>query len=65
MMQTFKSVTNTFRDLPFMKRKHAVALKEMIAGLDAGADAFLEVGFAHGKSSAYIAAILEDRGAVI
>jgi predicted O-methyltransferase YrrM len=59
-MSAFQSVTDTFGALKYMKESQAQVLRRLIETNDA-AD-ILELGFYSGKSSAYIAAILEDRG---
>ena len=53
-------VDTAFGSLPYMTRKQANRLRDLIRNNNA-CD-ILELGFFHGKSSAYIAAILEERG---
>lgn len=59
-MTHFDRVTTTLRDLKYMNERQAAVLRDFIAAHEC-AD-ILEIGFFSGKSSAYIAAILEDRG---
>lgn len=59
-MDNFSKVTSIFADLPYMKEQQAAMLRDLITDHDA-VD-LLEIGFYHGKSSAYIAATLEDLG---
>jgi predicted O-methyltransferase YrrM len=56
----FDEITERFADLPFMKATQAGILRDLITQNDA--KDILEIGFFHGKSSAYIGAILEDLG---
>jgi predicted O-methyltransferase YrrM len=60
VLSHFDQVTEKFGDLNFMNDKRAGLMRELI--LAEGARNILEVGFWKGKSSAYFAAILEDRG---
>lgn len=53
-------VDAAYGDLPYMKRTQANRLRELI--LNNNARNILELGFFHGKSSAYIASVLEERG---
>ncbi len=53
-------VDAAFGALPYMKRTQANRLRQLI--LNNNARNILELGFFHGKSSAYIAAVLEERG---
>lgn len=53
-------VTHAFADLPYMGETQCRVMQRIITENDS-CD-ILELGFFHGKSSAYIAAILEDRG---
>jgi predicted O-methyltransferase YrrM len=53
-------VTSAHGELPYMNEKSALVMQQIIA--DSNASDILELGFYHGKSSAYIAAILEDQG---
>lgn len=57
-MDHFDRVTATYGDLPYMQPEQAKILRDLIVKYDA--QDILEIGFFHGKSSAYIAAILED-----
>jgi predicted O-methyltransferase YrrM len=56
----FEEITERFADIPFMREKQAGILRDIIRDNDA--TDILEIGFYHGKSSAYIGAILEDLG---
>ncbi len=60
-MGKFEEVTTKFGDIQYMRADQAEVLRSLIQQEDA--KEILEVGFFKGKSSAYIAAILEDRGA--
>ncbi|MEX5727060.1 putative O-methyltransferase YrrM [Rhodovulum iodosum] len=60
-MTYFDTVSRDLRELPYMKVAQARVLRDLIA--DEDAEDILEIGFFKGKSSAYIGAILEDRGA--
>ena len=53
-------VDAAFGALPYMKRTQANRLRQLI--LNNNARNILELGFFQGKSSAYIAADLEERG---
>lgn len=57
-MSKLDLVDKLFGDLRYMKRKQADLLFDMICSESAGE--ILEIGFYQGKSSAYIAAMLED-----
>ncbi len=59
-MTHLDQVTAKFDDLQYMRPVHAEFLRDFISTHDARD--ILEVGFYHGKSSACIAAILEDLG---
>jgi predicted O-methyltransferase YrrM len=59
-MASFDTVTARWRDLRYMDESRAAYLRELIRRH--GCTDLLELGFAHGKSSAYLAAILEDQG---
>ena len=59
-MSHFERVTSTFADLPYMRERQAKIMRKLIVEHDARE--VLEIGFFHGKSSAYFAAILEDLG---
>lgn len=59
-MSHFDLVDTKLKDLQYMKTPQAVRMRDFIAEHDV-ADV-LEIGFYKGKSSAYFAAILEDRG---
>jgi predicted O-methyltransferase YrrM len=56
----FDEVTERFGEVKYMGRQQADFLREFIRKRDLRD--LLEIGFYQGKSSAYIAAILEDRG---
>lgn len=56
----FNEVTRVFGPLPYMTEDRALKIRELVHECD-GRD-LLELGFYHGKSSAYFGAILEDRG---
>lgn len=60
-MSKFDLVNKTFEKVPYMRLKQARILREII--IEEGARDILEIGFFHGKSSTFIAAILEDQGA--
>ena len=59
-MSHFDSVTKNFQNLPYMQYPQAAFLRDFVAEQDTRD--ILEIGFYHGKSSAYFAAILEDLG---
>jgi predicted O-methyltransferase YrrM len=59
-MRKFDEITRRFERIRYMRAEQAAVMRELIA--EADAEAVLEIGFYQGKSSAYIAAILEDRG---
>jgi predicted O-methyltransferase YrrM len=59
-MSAFDAVTQHWGDLKYMDAPRAAYLRELIR--KHRAENLLELGFAHGKSSAYLAAILEDEG---
>ena len=56
----FDEITERFEKLPFMRAAQAEIIRDLIRETDA--KDILEIGFFHGKSSAYIGAILEDLG---
>ncbi|MFW5717683.1 MAG: class I SAM-dependent methyltransferase [Spirochaetota bacterium] len=56
----FDHVTDQYADLPYMGRDQAEELRKLISKHDLRD--ILELGFFSGKSSAYLAAILADRG---
>jgi predicted O-methyltransferase YrrM len=56
----FDEITGRFSEVRFMDEARAAILRDIIAQNDA--KNILEIGFYQGKSSAYIAAILEDLG---
>ncbi len=56
----YDEITERYSEIRFMKEKQARVLRELI--VESGARDILEIGFFHGKSSIYIAAILEDLG---
>lgn len=59
-MEHFNRVRSEFDDLPYMRHPQALLLRDLITGHDVAN--IIEIGFYHGKSSAYFAAILEDLG---
>jgi predicted O-methyltransferase YrrM len=59
-MNRFDAITRDFAGLRYMDERRAVALREIVVREDARE--LLEIGFHHGKSSLYIAAMLEDLG---
>lgn len=59
-MDKFDLVTQQYENIPYMKHEQAVILRDLIH--KEGAKDILEIGFYQGKSSAYIAAVLEDQG---
>lgn len=59
-MSNFDNVRKKFADLQYMRRDEAGLLRDWIT--ENRASDVLEIGFYHGKSSAYLAAILEDLG---
>ena len=59
-MSKFELVDSMFCDVRHMQTEQAKILRDMI--ISEGARDILEIGFYQGKSSAYIAAILEDIG---
>jgi predicted O-methyltransferase YrrM len=59
-MTHFDKVTSTFGALEYMSEEQANVIRDLIVAQDVSD--ILEVGFLHGKSSAYLAAILEDLG---
>jgi predicted O-methyltransferase YrrM len=59
-MKHFERVREEFDDLPYMNHHQATFLRDLVVEHDVRD--ILEVGFYHGKSSAYFAAILEDLG---
>jgi len=59
-MTYFEKVDAAYGAVPYMTRAQASFLRSFVAENDCRD--VLELGFFHGKSSAYIAAILEDRG---
>jgi predicted O-methyltransferase YrrM len=59
-MSKFDLVTEKFSSVPYMNHVQAQVLKGLIH--DEMAQNVLEIGFYHGKSSCYIAAILDDLG---
>lgn len=56
----FEKVRSTFDELEYMRHPQAKIMRKLIIRHDARD--ILEIGFYHGKSSAYFAAILEDLG---
>jgi predicted O-methyltransferase YrrM len=56
----FREITERFSDVRFMNEAQAAILRDLIVAENARE--ILEIGFFHGKSSTYIAAILEDLG---
>jgi predicted O-methyltransferase YrrM len=59
-MDNIERVRETFGDLEYMRHPDAMFMRDFIIRHDA--KDILEIGFFHGKSSAYFAAILEDLG---
>jgi predicted O-methyltransferase YrrM len=59
-MDNIERVREAFGDLEYMRHPDAMFLRDFIIRHDARD--ILEIGFFHGKSSAYFAAILEDLG---
>lgn len=59
-MTKFDEVTKRFGDVRFMREDRAAFLRDFLVARDLRD--LLEIGFYQGKSSAYIGAILEDRG---
>jgi len=60
-MSKLDLVTEKFASVPYMDLAQARVLADIIEREQA--EQILEIGFYHGKSSCYIGAILEDRGA--
>ncbi|MDC0739511.1 class I SAM-dependent methyltransferase [Cognatishimia sp. SS12] len=60
-MTTIETVDTLLADLPYMNRARAELLRDIFAENDV--KDVLEIGFYHGKSSAFIAAILEEQDA--
>ena len=59
-MNHFQDVTSRFDHIPYMRQPLAELLRDFIIEHDSRS--VLEIGFCHGKSSAYFAAIFEDLG---
>lgn len=59
-MSKFDMVTRNYGTLPYMDDQRAALLRMILR--EEGARDILEIGFYHGKSSAYIGAMLEDFG---
>jgi predicted O-methyltransferase YrrM len=59
-MDTFEKVRSVFDDLEYMRHPQAELIRDFVVKHDSRD--ILEIGFYHGKSSAYIASILEDLG---
>jgi predicted O-methyltransferase YrrM len=59
-MDNFDKVNATFGKLQYMQHSQATLMRELVVEHDARD--ILEIGFYHGKSSAYFAAMLEDLG---
>lgn len=59
-MSKFDHVESLYGDLQYMRHSQASLIRKFIVENDA--EDILEIGFFHGKSSAYIGAILEDLG---
>ena len=59
-MTHFERVTASFANLPHMREHQGKIMRDLVTEHDARD--VLEIGFLHGKSSAYFAAILEDLG---
>lgn len=60
MMNKLNAVKESFGDLEYMQHREAEFMRDFIVKHDSRD--ILEIGFYHGKSSAYFAAILEDLG---
>jgi predicted O-methyltransferase YrrM len=60
MTNNFDNVHKAFSDLQYMRVPQAVLMRDFI--VEHAVRDILEIGFYHGKSSAYFAAILEDLG---
>jgi len=60
-MSTFDKIDTLYGDLPYMSRPKADFLRDLF--LQNNLRDVMEIGFFHGKSSAYIAAILEEQNA--
>ena len=58
LLSRFEEVERQFGQLDYMRQPEAELIRDFI--LDKDARDVLEIGFFHGKSSAYIAAVLED-----
>lgn len=56
----FDLITQRYSQVPYMSEKHARAMRDIVVENDFRD--ILEIGFFHGKSSLYIAAMLEDLG---
>jgi len=59
-MDNFEKVRTVFDDLEYMRHPQARLIRDFVIEQDSRD--ILEVGFYHGKSSAYLASILEDLG---
>jgi predicted O-methyltransferase YrrM len=59
-MSSFDRVTRVWGDLKYMDEARALYLRDLIKKNNCSD--LLEIGFAYGKSSSYLAAILEDEG---
>jgi len=59
-MSHFERVNEVYPELPHMTHRQGTFIRDFIVQHDSRN--VLEIGFAHGKSSAYIAAVLEDLG---
>jgi predicted O-methyltransferase YrrM len=59
-MSLFDQIGLKYEKLPYMNHRQARTLRQLIR--DESAEDILEIGFFHGKSSLYIAAVLEDQG---
>ena len=53
-------VTKALGDVPYMRERQALVLRELMR--EHGLSEVLEIGFFHGRSSVYFAAILEEMG---
>lgn len=60
VMDLLRQVTATFKDVRMMREKQALYIRDFMQ--EHAVDNVLELGFFHGKSSTYFAAILEERG---
>lgn len=59
-MRNFERVSETYGDIEYMRQSDATFMQNFVIKHDI--KDIIEIGFFHGKSSAYFAAILEDLG---